>query len=73
MCTASTARHAEQLCEARAQITTAKNVYAYIRYEVCRLAQAGAMGAEWPPDVLENIVRCVEDDDDDADWERRNG
>jgi hypothetical protein len=30
------------------------------------------MGAEWPPQALENITSTVEDDDDDIDWERRN-
>jgi hypothetical protein len=66
------ARLAEQLREARAQVVTARHAHTSIRYEVWRLAQEGVMGAEWPPDALENIVRAVEDDEDDAAWERRN-
>jgi hypothetical protein len=67
------ARLAEQLRIARAQLRTAKNTYSELRYEVWRLAQAGLMGAEWPMDALENVVRAAEDSDDDDDWERRNG
>jgi hypothetical protein len=63
---------AEMLRITRAQLTTAKNRYSDLRYEVWRLAQAGIMGAEWPMDALENVVRASEDSDDDADWERRN-
>ena len=66
------ARLAEQLRIARAQLTTSKNRYSELRYEVWRLAQAGIMGAEWPIDALENVVRAAEDSDDDLDWERRN-
>jgi hypothetical protein len=66
------ARLAEQLRIARAQLRTAKNTYSELRYEVWRLAQAGIMGAEWPLDALENVVRAAEDSDDDTDWERRN-
>jgi hypothetical protein len=49
-----------------------KNTYTELRYEVWRLAQAGILGAEWPLDALENVVRAAEDSDDDHDWERRN-
>jgi hypothetical protein len=66
------ARLAEQLRITQAQLRTAKNAYTEIRYEVWRLAQAGLLGAEWPIDALENIVRVSEDSDDDGDWERRN-
>ncbi len=66
-------RLAEQLRAARAELTTAKNRYTTLRYDVWRLAQEGVMGAEWPPQALENIVNAVEDDSDDHDWERRNG
>jgi hypothetical protein len=65
-------RLAEQLRIAQAQLRTMKNAYTEIRYEVWRLAQAGLLGAEWPVDALESIVRVTEDSDDDADWERRN-
>jgi hypothetical protein len=67
------ARLAEQLRIARAQVRTAKNAYSELRYEVWRLAQAGILGAEWHLDALENVVRAVEDSDDDNDWEARNG
>jgi hypothetical protein len=67
------ARLAEQLRIAREQVTTAKNTYSTLRYEVWRLAQAGLQGVEWPEDALENVVRAAEDSDDDRDWERRNG
>jgi hypothetical protein len=66
------ARLAEQLRIARAQLRTAKNTYSEMRYEVWRLAQAGILGAEWPLDAFENVVRAAEDSDDDSDWERRN-
>jgi hypothetical protein len=66
------ARLAEQLRITQAQLRTAKNAYTEIRYEVWRLAQAGLLGAEWPIDALENVVRAAEDSDDDGDWERRN-
>jgi hypothetical protein len=66
------ARLAEQLRIARAQLRTIKNTYSELRYEVWRLAQAGIMGAEWPLDALENVVRAAEDRDDDRDWESRN-
>jgi hypothetical protein len=65
-------RLAEQLRTARAELLTAKNRYTTLRYDVWRLAQEGLMGAEWPPQALENIVNEVEDDSDDHDWERRN-
>ena len=63
---------AEQLRIVRAQLTTARNAYTELCYEVWHLAQAGIMGAEWPLDALENCVRAVEDSDDDNDWEQRN-
>ena len=66
------ARPAEQLRIARAQLTTSKNQYSELRYEVWRLAQAGIQGAEWPIDALENVVRASEDSDDDHDWDHRN-
>ena len=66
------ARLAEQLRIAQAQLRTTKNTYTELRYEVWRLAQAGIMGAEWPLDALENVVRAAEGSDDDHDWERRN-
>ena len=66
------ARLAEQLCITQAQLRTMKNTYTELRYEVWRLAQAGLLGAEWPTDALENVVRASEDSDDDNDWERRN-
>ena len=66
------ARLAEQLRIAQAQLRTMKNTYTELRYEVWRLAQAGLLGAEWPTDALENVVRASEDSDDDHDWERRN-
>ena len=66
------ARLAESLRIAQAQLRTMKNKYTELRYEVWRLAQAGIMGAEWPLDALENVVRASEDSDDDIDWERRN-
>jgi hypothetical protein len=66
------ARLAEQLRIARAQLRTMKNTYTELRYEVWRLAQAGILGAEWPLEALENVVRAAEDSDDDHDWERRN-
>ena len=65
-------RLAEMLRFTRAQVRTAKNAYSDLRYEVWRLAQAGILGAEWPMDALENVVRAVEDSDDDRDWEARN-
>jgi hypothetical protein len=65
-------RLAEQLRIARAQVVEARTTYSTLRYEVWRLAQAGIMGAEWPLDALENVVRAVEDSDDDRDWERRS-
>ena len=39
---------------------------------MCIRDREGIMGAEWPPQALENIIALVEDDEDDADWERRN-
>jgi hypothetical protein len=66
------ARLVEQLRIARAQVTTAKNTYSTLRYEVWRLAQAGLQGVEWPEAARENVVRAAEDSDDDRDWERRN-
>jgi hypothetical protein len=66
------ARLAEQLRIAQAQLRTTKNAYTEIRYEVWRLAQAGLLGAEWPTNALENVVRAAEDSDDDREWERRN-
>ena len=65
-------RLAEQLREAQARERTAKNRFTTLRYEAWRLAQEGIMGAEWPPQALENVIALVEDDEDDADWERRN-
>jgi hypothetical protein len=62
----------EQLRIARSQVVTARNTYSTLRYEVWRLAQAGIMGVEWPQEALEDVVRAVEDSDDDHDWERRN-
>jgi hypothetical protein len=53
-------------------VATAKNTYSELRYEVWSLAQAGLVGADWPTEALENVVREVEDSDDDRDWERRN-
>jgi hypothetical protein len=53
-------------------VRTAKNTYTELRYEIWRLAHAGLMGAEWPIEALESVVREVEDSDDDRDWERRN-
>jgi hypothetical protein len=44
-----------------------KNTYTELRYEVWWLAQAGLLGAEWPTDALENVVRTEEDSDDDRD------
>ena len=66
------ARLAEQLRIIQAQLRTARNSYSELRCEVWRLAQAGLLGAEWPHDALENIVRATEDSDDDDDWEQRN-
>jgi hypothetical protein len=66
------ARLAEHLRITQAMFRTAKNTYSELRYEVWRLAQAGIMGAEWPIDALENIVRATEDSDDDEEWETRN-
>jgi hypothetical protein len=66
------ARLAEQLRIAQAQLRTMRNTYTELRYEVWRLAQAGILGAEWPTDALEFIVRATENSDDDQDWERRN-
>ena len=66
------ARLAESLRIAQAQLRTMNNTYTELRYEVWRLAQAGIMGAEWPLDALENVVRASGDSDDDIDWERRN-
>jgi hypothetical protein len=66
------ARLAEQLRIAQAQLRTMKNTYTELRCEVWRLAQAGIMGAEWPLDALENVVRASEDSDDDREWESRN-
>jgi len=63
---------AEHLRITQAMFRTAKNNYSELRYEVWRLAQAGILGAEWPIDALENIVRATEDSDDDTDWEHRN-
>jgi hypothetical protein len=50
-----------------------KDWYSQLRYDVWRLAQAGIFGTEWAVDALEDIVRAVEDSDNDADWERRQG
>jgi hypothetical protein len=65
-------RLAEQLRETQAQLRAAKNSHTALRYELWHLAQAGILGAEWPLDALENVVRATEDSEDDADWERRN-
>jgi hypothetical protein len=59
------ARLVEQLRIARAQVTTGKNTYSTLRYQMWQLAQAGIQGVEWDEAGLENVVRVAEDSDDD--------
>jgi hypothetical protein len=66
-------RFAEELRQTQERLRTQKDWYSQLRYDVWRLAQAGIYGAEWPVDALEDIVRAVEDSEDDRDWERRHG